>query len=197
MCETVCVTQSEAVSGDFLVQLEKIAAAGADKIILREKQLPEEDYISLAKEAAEICRRYGVPMCVHTYISAAAAVGTDTVHLSYKAFTELDAECRSRYNFGVSVHSAEEAVTAERLGASYITAGHIFPTDCKKGLPPRGTKYLSEICSSVDIPVYGIGGITPENAHQVIEAGARGVCIMSGLMKAPEPNNIIESIHSL
>lgn len=197
MCEIVCVTQSEAVSGDFLTQLEKIAAAGADKIILREKQLSEEDYISLAEKAADICRRYGVPMCVHTYISAAGAVGTDTVHLSFKVFSELDAECRSSYKFGVSVHSAEESVTAEKLGASYVTAGHIFPTDCKKGLAPRGIKYLSEICSSVNIPVYGIGGITPENAHKVIAAGARGVCIMSGLMKAPEPKNIIGTIHSL
>ena len=52
MCEVICVTQSSAVSGDFLTQLEKIAAAGADKIILREKQLSEEEYISLAEKAA-------------------------------------------------------------------------------------------------------------------------------------------------
>ncbi|MGN1416416.1 MAG: thiamine phosphate synthase [Oscillospiraceae bacterium] len=197
MCEVVCVTQSSAVSGDFLTQLEKIAAAGADRIILREKQLSEEEYISIAKKASRICGKYGVPLTVHTYISAAKAAGTDNVHLSFKAFTELGADVRNAYNIGVSVHSVSEAVTAEKLGAAYVTAGHIFPTDCKRGLPPRGTAFLSEVCSSVDIPVYAIGGITPENAPQVVSAGARGVCIMSGLMKAPEPGSIINSIHSL
>ncbi|MCI5751196.1 MAG: thiamine phosphate synthase [Oscillospiraceae bacterium] len=197
MCEAVCVTQSSAVSGDFSAQLEKIAAAGADRIILREKQLSEEEYISLAKKAAQICGKYGVPLWVHTYISAARALGTKNVHLSFKAFTALDDDVRQAYDIGVSVHSASEAVTAAKLGAAYVTAGHIFPTDCKKGLPPRGLDYLSEICSSADIPVYAIGGITPENAPQVISAGADGVCIMSGLMKAPEPNVIIEKIHSL
>ena len=197
MCEAVCVTQSSAVSGDFLVQLEKIAAAGADRIILREKQLPEEEYISLAKQAAQICGKYGVPLWVHTYISAADAVGTKNVHLSFGAFTGLADDVRKAYDIGVSVHSAGEAVTAAKLGAAYVTAGHIFPTDCKRGLPPRGVDYLSEICASVGIPVYAIGGITPENAPQVISAGAKGVCIMSGLMKAPEPKLIIDRIHLL
>ncbi|MGN0692609.1 MAG: thiamine phosphate synthase [Oscillospiraceae bacterium] len=197
MCKVICVTQSSAVSGDLLTQLEKIAAAGADRMILREKQLSEEEYISLAEKAAVICGKYGVPMSVHTYIAAARAVGTKDVHMSFGAFSSIEEDIRSAYNIGVSVHSAEEAVTAERLGAAYITAGHIFPTDCKKGLPPRGTAFLSQICSSADIPVYAIGGMTPENAPQVIAAGAGGVCIMSGLMRAFEPKSIIDKIHSL
>lgn len=197
MCEVICVTQSSAVSGNFLAQLEKIAAAGADRIILREKQLSEEEYSSLAVKAGRICGKYGVPLSVHTYIAAARAVGTNSLQLSFKAFTGLGEDIRSAYYIGVSVHSAEEAVTAEKLGAAYVTAGHIFPTDCKKGLPPRGLGFLSEVCSSVDIPVYAIGGITTENASQVIAAGAKGVCIMSGLMKAPEPEDIVNSIHSL
>ncbi|MGN0695433.1 MAG: thiamine phosphate synthase [Oscillospiraceae bacterium] len=197
MCEAVCVTQSSAVSGDFLAQLEKIAAAGADRIILREKQLSEEEYISLAGKAARICGKYGVLLSVHTYLPAARAIGTKNVHLSYRAFTGLGEDIRSEYDIGVSVHSPEEALTAEKLGAVYVTAGHIFPTDCKKGLPPRGTAFLSEVCASVSIPVYAIGGITPENAPQVISAGASGVCIMSGLMKADRPEDIINSIHLL
>ena len=72
---------------------------------------------------------------------------------------------------------------AQQLGASYITAGHIFATDCKKGLPPRGLGFLKDICRRVDIPVYAIGGITEENMVSALEAGAEGVCIMSGLMK--------------
>lgn len=56
---------------------------------------------------------------------------------------------------GVSVHSADEAVLAEKMGATYVTAGHIFATDCKKGLEPRGIEFLKNAVSSVDIDVYG------------------------------------------
>ncbi|MEG0250945.1 MAG: thiamine phosphate synthase [Peptostreptococcus sp.] len=84
---------------------------------------------------------------------------------------------------GVSVHSIDEAKRAESLGASYLTFGHIFETDCKKGLEPRGLKLLKELCSSVAIPIYAIGGITPQNAYLAVENGAKGVCIMSGIMK--------------
>ena len=79
---------------------------------------------------------------------------------------------------GVSVHSLSEAVSAEKKGA-----GHIFQTDCKKDLAPRGVKFLTEIVSNVEIPVYAIGGINPQNEHLIYECGANGICIMSGYMK--------------
>lgn len=85
---------------------------------------------------------------------------------------------------GVSVHAANEALEAQSLGATYLTAGHIYATDCKKGLPPRGTAFLREICQTVSIPVYAIGGIRLEAAQirEVMSCGAVGGCIMSGMM---------------
>ena len=81
--------------------------------------------------------------------------------------------------------SVEEAVEAVSLGASYVTAGHIFATDCKKGLPPRGLSFLKEVCETVSIPVYAIGGITFDKTqwNALKEQGASGACIMSGMMK--------------
>ena len=86
---------------------------------------------------------------------------------------------------GSSVHSLEEAEEAFSLGAEYLTAGHIYATDCKKGLPPRGTAFLEEICRAVPVPVYAIGGIRleQEQIEKTLAAGARGVCIMSGAMR--------------
>ena len=84
---------------------------------------------------------------------------------------------------GASVHSVEDALRAERAGATYVTAGHIYATDCKKGLPGRGLDFLKEVCAAVRIPVYAIGGIDETNADACIEAGADGVCMMSGYMK--------------
>ena len=86
---------------------------------------------------------------------------------------------------GCSVHSVEDALEAQKLGATYLTAGHIYTTNCKKGLPPRGLKFLWDVCDSVTIPVYAIGGIHPETEQisEVIARGAAGGCIMSDMMK--------------
>ena len=65
---------------------------------------------------------------------------------------------------GVSVHAANEALEAQSLGATYLTAGHIYATDCKKGLPPRGTAFLREICQTVSIPVGDDGAL--KRCHQ-------------------------------
>ncbi|MCQ2508799.1 MAG: thiamine phosphate synthase, partial [Dorea sp.] len=65
----------------------------------------------------------------------------------------------------------------------YVTASHIFPTDCKKGLAPRGVLYLRDVAASVKIPVYALGGIHEEQIETCIEAGAAGVCMMSDYMK--------------
>ena len=98
---------------------------------------------------------------------------------------DMDLVSEKFAKLGTSVHSVEEAIEAEKLGATYITAGHIYATDCKKGLPPRGLLFLREVCEAVDISVYGIGGIK-FHMDQWIElgkCGAIGGCIMSGMMK--------------
>ena len=86
---------------------------------------------------------------------------------------------------GCSIHSVEEGVEAQKLGASYITAGHIYATDCKKGLAPRGLEFLKKVCESVTIPVYAIGGIDVDGTRrdEVKMCGAAGSCIMSGMMR--------------
>ena len=96
-------------------------------------------------------------------------------------------EQRSRLKvLGASCHSLEEALEAERLGCTYIIAGHIFATDCKKGLPGRGLDFLKSICENVSIPVYAIGGIDSSNIEAVRNAGAKGACVMSGFMQCED-----------
>ena len=79
----------------------------------------------------------------------------------------------------MSVHILEEAKKSQDLGANYIIVGHIFNTDCKKGLKPKGLDFLKEI----KIEVFAIGGIDFNNYSEVIKTGVTGVCMMSGLMK--------------
>lgn len=91
------------------------------------------------------------------------------------------------------MHSVEEAVEAESLGADYIIAGHIFETACKP-LEPRGPEFLRRVCESVEIPVYAIGGITSENVSSIADAGASGACSMSGIMTAEDPKDLIRKL---
>ena len=107
----------------------------------------------------------------------------------------LEEEKKKQFrSIGASCHSVAEAQEAARLGCTYITAGHVFVTDCKKGLAPRGLAFLQEVVESVAIPVYAIGGIGSENAASVRKTGAAGVCVMSGLMQC---ENVEEQMKKL
>lgn len=192
MSDIICVTSRELCEGDFIERLEKIAAAAPARIILREKELPESEYRVLAQKAMEICRKFDTELTLHFFWKTAIELGAESVHLPLHVLRQLSSADKSHFRLiGVSCHSAEEAAEAERLGAGYITAGHIFATDCKKGLEPRGLRFLRSVCDSVSLPVYAIGGITPENIADVRDCGALGACVMSGFMKCGDPKAFI------
>lgn len=182
--EVVCVTNRLICNGDFFDRIEIIAKKKPKAVILREKDLNEENYQLLAKKVLEICNQYDVPCILHSFVKTAREIGCKSIHLPIPVLLELSKEDRSYFTtLGASCHSVEDAIKAEELGCSYIIAGHIFDTDCKKGLPGRGLDFLRNICESVKIPVYAIGGITADNIADVYAAGAKGACVMSGLMK--------------
>lgn len=194
MSEIICVTNRR-LCGDFLTQLEKIASAKPDRIILREKDLSADEYSVLSEKALEICRCYKVKCTLHTFTEVAVNLGADSIHLPLHILREIsESDKRNFTEIGASCHSAEEAVEAVNLGASYITAGHVFATDCKKGLAPRGLDFLRVVAESVSVPVFAIGGISADNFADVIAAGADGACIMSGFMRSDNPQKLIESL---
>jgi len=143
----------------------------------------------------EICDRHGVRCILHSFYDAAVNLQAEALHMPLHLLRELSPEQRSRFPvLGASCHSREDAMEAQALGCTYITAGHVFETDCKKGLPGRGLAFLREVCAAAGIPVYGIGGITAENAASVREAGAAGICLMSSLMTA---ENVAERMKAM
>lgn len=183
----ICVTNRKLCQGNFFQRIERIGEEGkADALILREKDIKEEEYLHLAEGVLAVCERWGMKCILHTYYRAAEVLGCRKIHIPLGILSSLDRECLQNFDeIGTSVHSVEEAVLARRLGVDHIIAGHVFETDCKKGMVGRGTEFVKKICEETDIPVYGIGGITKDNADVVMKAGAEGVCIMSGFMKAP------------
>lgn len=187
MSEILCITNRKLCKTDFPDRIREIAANHPSAIVLREKDLPEAAYKELASQILSICREYHTPCILHNYYEAAAELGAKAVHLPLGVLRTMKEEQKEAFTeIGTSCHSVEDALEAVSLGCTYIMAGHIFDTDCKKGLPGRGLGFLREICTSVSIPVYGIGGIDAENAKLVQDAGAKGICIMSGMMQCED-----------
>ena len=173
-------------------EFNSILKAQPKAIVLREKDLSEEAYTILAEKVMHICEKYSVPCILHSFAKAAMALNVKAIHMPLPLLRKMTPQEKNHFEIiGASCHSLEEAKEAERLGCTYITAGHIFLTDCKKGLPGRGLTFLQNICENVSIPVYAIGGISNENINDVRQTGAAGACIMSGFMKC---NNIAEII---
>ncbi len=175
----------------YYEQIDRIAAARPKAILLREKDLGHEDFRRYAAVCKKICDRYDVPLIINHEMWAADALGIGRIHLSMAEFqAELPKGRLEKYEcVGVSVHSVKEAEYAQDNGADYLIAGHIFLTDCKKGLPARGLDFLRAVCAAVKIPVYAIGGMDADHGRQAIEAGAAGFCMMSEMMKSGHPEN--------
>ena len=181
----ICVTNRTLCRDDFLTRIDHIAKKGvADAILLREKDLTEREYLELAEKVLSICKLHNRRCILHTYYKAAKELGCKEIHLPLPLLQKMREEGAKEWftTVGTSVHSLKQANLAMHLQADYMTAGHIFETDCKKGLPGRGLSFLSKVVCESEVPVYGIGGISADNAGQIMETGAAGVCIMSGFM---------------
>lgn len=196
MFDVISVT-SRKHSADFLKTIEAIAKSEVKSIILREKDLNESEYFLLADKVNKICKKYNKTLVIHNFVNAAKRLSIRQIHLPYSVFADYDNLHKDFDVVGTSVHSVKDAVFAQSHGADYITAGHIFATDCKKGLAPRGTEFLKEICDSVEIPVYAIGGIDAGSVKLLSDVRCKnfcGVCIMSGMMKSNNPEMLVKNI---
>lgn len=186
MCKLIVVTNRKLCTNDFLKQIELLASNGVDQIVLREKDMSEWDYTKLAKEVMNLCRRYDVTCVLHRFLGIAQKLNANGIHLSLNDAMKNRENLKSVTLAGVSTHSLEEIQLAAACHASYVFFGHVFPTDCKKDLPPKGIPLLQQVCKETDIPVYALGGLSPDNVEEVLDAGAAGACVMSWGMKATE-----------
>ncbi|MGN0704201.1 MAG: thiamine phosphate synthase [Lentihominibacter sp.] len=199
MSDIICITNRKLCPGtypdDFLARIEKIAARRPAAIILREKDMSQEEYTALASRVMSICHKYGTQCILHTFTQAALFLGSDAIHVPIPVLREMDENERKSFRLlGTSCHSVEDAAEAEKLGCTYITAGHVFPTDCKKGLACRGMGFLESVCDSVDIPVYAIGGIGTQSISTIRRSPAAGACIMSGFMQCADADRYFDEL---
>ena len=188
-----CITNRRLVKGDFLAQIERVAAMEmADWIIVREKDLRAEEYRTLFSQVVRIAHRHEKKCLAHGRIALGvmSELGADGIHLPLDVLREWRAASGRQSGgegavqlVGASAHSASELAEAAALGADYATLSPIFATTCKPGAVPLGIGSLAAVCQKSPIPIFALGGIDRDKLDACIEAGATGCCMMSELMR--------------
>lgn len=192
--QIIAVTNRALCDEPLPVRVANLCAAGFNRIIVREKDLAPLEYSQLLQQILEsLPAEFHRHITVNTFASASQEAGISSIQLSFPdALKHAETgELETFGEVGVSIHSVEESLKAEELGAHYLIAGHIFDTTCKPGVPSRGLEFLREVCQATSLPVYAIGGIGPENFELVQTAGAAGACLMSLAMTCPDPRKVI------
>lgn len=181
--------RNQTLGRPLLEALEFALEGGLSLIQLREKDLPARDLFELAGRARQLTRRFGAKLLINDRVDIAIAVDADGVHLPASSFNPVDARKligRDKL-IGLSAHSAQDVIRAEREGVDFVTFSPIYDTPSKAEYgKPQGLERLEEVCSKVNIPVYALGGIKVEKVSDVMERGASGVALMSALLGAKD-----------
>lgn len=179
-------------SADPLHVLELALKGGITCFQFREKgegARQGKDYIEYARSCQSLCKQYGVPFIVNDDVSLAVALQADGVHVGQD--DELAQYVRAKMPgeiLGVSAHTIEEVELAIQAGADYVGIGPIYETKSKAdAMPAAGVAFLTKIAQDYsELPIVGIGGITSENAKEVLDAGADGVSIISAIAQSED-----------
>ena len=169
--------------------LDGVIAGGGRLVQFREKEWPLRRCLPLLEDLRRRTRQAGIGLAVNDRLDLALAVEADGLHLGQD---DLPASVARRLLppsmfLGVSTHTGEQARQAEREGADYVAVGSIFPTATKPEFQLVGLDLLREVRGQIRAPLVAIGGITVDNAAQVVEAGADGVAVISAVCGAPDP----------
>jgi len=162
--------------------------AGARVMQLRLKSASGRDLLAAARAIAAMCRERGAMLIVDDRTDIAMLAGADGVHLGQEDLP-LEAARRlagSEMIIGISTHSVEQAVAAERGGADYIGFGPMYPGGLRNNATGKGLELLREVRKAVRIPIVAIGGITEATIPAVLGAGADACAIITDVVRAPD-----------
>lgn len=170
---------------DFYQKIEESLKGGVRILQLREKQVSEEFFLKEALEVKALCKKYAVPLVINDNLKIALSCGADGIHVGENDLSVSEIrKCAHGLMIGATAKTLSRALNAEREGADYLGVGAVFPSPTKKDAVPVTMEMLQEICFSVKIPVYAIGGITKENVSQIRVANLGGVAVSSALFSA-------------
>lgn len=190
--QIIAISDRKGTDIDFLKQVEKLAKAGVDGFVLREKDLSEFEYYDLAKEVLKICKKHKVTCFLHYFDRECLKLGHRYFHTPLDLLRKDSKLSRAFHLLGTSVHSKEELLEAMNYKVNYAFVGHIFESSCKPNLAPRGLELLKSLLKFSKIPLYAIGGIKLENITGFKNLNLSGVCMREALMREKEPKKYLE-----
>ena len=177
----------------FPVNLADLVAraldGGVDWVQVRGGHAPAADLYALAAEIERRCGAAGAGVIVNDRIDVALAVGADGAHLGTGGLASgvVRALLAPWQIIGRSVHAPEEVAAAARAGADYVMFGHVFDTASHRGAPPKGVAALRRAVGEAAVPVFAVGGITPQNIADVAATGCAGVAVIGAILGAADP----------
>lgn len=164
-------------------QVKKAIDGGVTFVQLREKELAQEAFYKEALEIQALCREKNIPFVINDNVALAKKVDADGVHVGQEDMEAGDVRSLLGPDkiIGVSAHSVEEALLAEKRGADYLGVGAAFSTNSKKDVSCISHETIRDICQAVQIPVIAIGGINETNIEELKGTGICGVAVISAI----------------
>lgn len=163
---------------------EQALHGGVNWLTLRVRDLPARMALDMALQLRRLTRTAGALLGINPYPALAEWCEADAIHLPEHAPPYLPP---TPMWLGRSAHSVESAQRAAAEGCHYLLVGTMYPTASHPGKPPEGIPLLRAVHAAVPLPLIAVGGITPERVSECLEAGARGVAVISGIADAPNP----------
>lgn len=181
---------------EFLERVQSALKGGVDLIQLREKERTTREYIDLAKKVHELSKQFGVPLIIDDRIDVALASGAEGVHLGQSDMPIKTARdiLGDDFIIGATAKTVEQALEAFEQSADYLGVGAIYPTTTKVKTVLTSTEMLDKICKAVPIPVNAIGGLNKDNIDVLKGIDIKGICAVSAIMKAPDPEKAVKEL---
>ena len=183
------VTPDLVDTGALVNAVQAALEGGARVVQYRNKGATPDLRLHQAQAVVDVCNRHGRPLIVNDDVDIAAAVNAAGVHIGREdsALTETRAKLGPQKIIGVSCYdSLDRARAAVRGGADYVAFGSFFPSRVKPNAVRATLDLLRAARAEIDVPIVAIGGITAENAPQLIDAGADAVAVISAVFSTPD-----------
>jgi len=178
----------------------QVIRGGATTIQLRDKLQSKEKLLPIAEQLKTLCTEHNVLFIVNDYLDIALATDADGLHLGQDDLPITVARRLLPLDkiVGCSTTTVEQAVTAQSEGADYVAVGAIYPTSSKTSAttPAKvvGLETLRQVRQAITLPLVAIGGITKDNASEVMAAGADSVAVISAVLGAKSPEEASRQI---
>lgn len=179
------VTDRDVLKGkDLIKSIEESILGGVTLVQLREKNVTSREFYEIALEVKKVTSKYNVPLIINDRLDITLAVDADGLHIGQKDLPAKEARkiLGEEKILGVSAATLEEALKAERDGASYLGVGAVFSTSTKKDTRDVSYEILSNIARSVNIPIVAIGGINENNITELKGSNISGVAVVSCIL---------------